>query len=125
MSAMGCGANLAPVLNINHAPVVGTPPGVDATAYVHDAIVRAVNSRGWQVAQEAPGVVTATIRKDRFYAAVDIPFTATDYSIIYKDSGPDFRYDGQRIHKHYNHWVDRLRASINAELLGPGAQKKG
>ena len=123
-AAAGCGANMAPILNINHAPVVGTPPGVDGTAYVHDAIVRAVTSRGWSVAQDAPGMVVATIRKETLFATVEIPYTATDFSIIHRESAPEFKYDGQRIHKHYNHWVDRLRASITAELQGPDAPKK-
>ena len=121
LSAAGCGANLAPVLIVNHNPVVGTPPGVDGAAYVHEAIVRGVTSRGWAVEQDVPGMVVATIRKEKLFATVEIPYTATDFSIIHKASAPDFKFDGQRIHKHYNHWVDRLRASITAELLGPGA----
>ncbi|HVR61572.1 MAG TPA: hypothetical protein VMU50_06715 [Polyangia bacterium] len=124
LSAAGCGANLAPVLTINHAPVVGTPAGVDQTAYVHDAIVRAVASRGWVVAQDVPGMVVATIHREALFVTVEIPYTATDYSIIHRESSPEFKFDGQRVHKHYNHWVDRLRASITAELLGPGAAKK-
>jgi hypothetical protein len=119
LGASACGANLAPVLNVNHVTVVGVPPGADATAYVHDAIRRAVTSRGWTVAGEAPGVVTATIAKEDVTATVDIPYTATDFSIVYRDSSPALKYDGTRIHKRYNHWVDRLRASITAELAKP------
>lgn len=115
---------MAPILSVNHAPVVGTPPGVDQVAYVHDAIIRAVTGRGWAVTQDAPGMVVATIRKEKLFATVEIPYTANDFSIIHRESAPEFKYDGQRIHKHYNHWVDRLRASITAELLGPGAPKK-
>jgi hypothetical protein len=113
-----CGANLAPVLNINHAPVAGVPAGADPTAYVHDAIRRAVLSRGWTVAGEAPGVVTANIQKEGISATVDIPYTATDFSIVYRESS-GLSYDGTRVHKRYNHWVDRLRASISAELTKP------
>ena len=121
LSAAGCGANLAPVLTINHAPVVGTPPGVDGAAYVHESILRAVQRRGWMVEQDVPGMVVATIRRDTLFATVEIPYTATDFSIVHKASAPGFKFDGQRIHKHYNTWVDNLRVSITAELLGPGA----
>lgn len=117
--ASACGANLAPVLNVSHAPVVGVPPGADPTAYVHEAIRRAVASRGWTIAAEAPGVVTATIAKDEVKATVDVLYTATDFSIVYRDSSPALKFDGTRIHKRYNHWVDRLRASITAELTKP------
>lgn len=122
--ASACGANLSPVLNVSHAPVAGVPGGVDPTAYVHDAIRRAVLSRGWTVAAEAPGVVTATIMKDGLSATVDIPYTATDFSIVYRDSA-GLSYDGTRVHKRYNHWVDRLRASISAELSKPTTPTAG
>ncbi len=121
LSAAGCGANLSPVLIVSHTPITTTPPGVDGTAYVHEAILRAVVSRGWQVTQDAPGVVVATIRKEKLFATVDIPYTASDFSIVHRESAPELKFDGQHIHKHYNHWVDRLRASIVAELAGPRA----
>jgi hypothetical protein len=111
-----CGANLAPVLNVEHAPLAGTPAGTEPSAHAHEAILRAVRSRGWTVAADAPGVVTASIEKGALAATVDIPYTASDYSIIHKSSSPALKFDGTRIHKHYNLWVDRLRASINEEL---------
>src|SRR3954470_13853402 len=43
----GCGANLAPVLNLNHVPLAGTPAGVEPSTYAHEAILRAIRSRGW------------------------------------------------------------------------------
>ena len=110
-----CGANLAPVLNLNHVPLAG-PPGIDPSAHAHQAILRAIRSRGWVVVQDVPGVVTASIQKDVNAATVDITYTATDYSIVHKASSPSLKFDGTRIHKHYNLWVDRLRASINEEL---------
>jgi hypothetical protein len=109
---------MAPVLNVNHAPVAGAPAGADPATSVREAIHRAILSRGWTVAGETPGVLTATIQKDGISATVDISYTATDYSIVYRDS-TGLKYDGNRIHKRYNHWVDRLQASITAELTKP------
>jgi hypothetical protein len=117
--AAACGANLSPVLNLNHVPVGGTPPGVEPTTYVHDAILRGIRARGWTVAKEAPGVISASIQKDAYSATVDIPYTATDYSIVHRESSPGLKFDGTRIHKRYNVWIDRLRASINQEISGP------
>jgi len=119
LAAAGCGANLSPVLNLTHVPVATVPPGVDPTAFVPECIVRGVASRGWQVKQDAPGVVIATIQRADLSATVDIPYTATDYSILHRESSPGFKFDGQRIHKHYNQWIDRLRASIEQELHRP------
>jgi hypothetical protein len=119
LSVLGCGANLAPVLAPAHVPVVAPPPGVDGTARVHEAIVRALRSHSWAVVQDAPGVITARVERDKFFAVVDIPYTAAEYSIVHKESAPAFKFDGQHIHKHYNNWVRGLSASINAELLKP------
>jgi hypothetical protein len=123
--AAACGANLAPVLNLEHVPVAGTPAGVEPMTYVHDSILRGVRSRGWTVASEAPGVVTATITKGELSATVDIPYTGADFSIIRRDSSPAMKFDGTRIHKHYNQWIDRLRASIDQELRRPAGAPPG
>jgi hypothetical protein len=121
LGVAGCGANLSPVLNVSHAPVVGVPPGTDPAVFVHESIIRAIANKGWTVASDAPGVVTASIQKDELKATVDVTYTATDYSIMYKSSSPSLKFDGTRIHKRYNFWVDRLRAQINAELQKPRA----
>jgi hypothetical protein len=111
----GCAANLSPVLNPSHVPIVGVPGGGRA---VHDAIIRAVADKGWTLAGDAPGVVRASIQKDTFMATVAIAYTGSEYSITYESSS-NLKFDGTRIHKRYNLWVDRLRAQINAELQKP------
>lgn len=115
--ATGCAANLSPVLNPSHVPIVGVPGGDRA---VHDAILRAVADKGWTLAGDAPGVVKASIQKDTFMATVAIAYTGSEYSITYADSS-NLKYDGTRIHKRYNLWVGNLRAQINAELQKPRA----
>ncbi|HRE43546.1 MAG TPA: hypothetical protein PKY87_06200 [Terricaulis sp.] len=38
------------------------------------------------------------------------------YSVVYRDSqGLD--YDGQKIHRHYNNWLNNIRISIDRELI--------
>jgi hypothetical protein len=113
----GCGANLSPVLNPSHVPIAGVPGGGRA---VHDAILRAVADKGWTLAGDAPGVVRASIQKDTFMATVAIAYTGTEYSITYESSS-NLKFDGKRIHKRYNVWIDRLRAQINVELQKPAA----
>ena len=80
------------------------------------AILRGIAARGWSVDKEQPGIVTATVRKGELFAQADIAYDAQTYSIRHKNSAPGFKFDGQRIHKRYNHWIDRLRASIQQEL---------
>jgi hypothetical protein len=107
--ATGCGANLSPVLNPSHVPIVGVPGGDRA---VHDAIVRAVADKGWTLAGDTPGVVKASIQKDSFMATVAIAYTAGEYSIAHERSSDNLKFDGTHIHKRYNLWIDRLRAQI-------------
>jgi hypothetical protein len=115
--AVGCGATLAPILNPSHVPVVGAPAGNDRA--VHDAIVRAVLNKGWTVAGDSPGVVKASLQKEAIAATVVIAYTGSEFSITHESSSPSMKFDGTRIHKHYNTWVANLRAQIVTELQKP------
>ncbi|HTA18480.1 MAG TPA: hypothetical protein VK989_04270 [Polyangia bacterium] len=115
----GCGATLGPVLNPSHVPVVGATAGNDRA--VHDAILRAIVNKGWTVAGDAPGVVRASIQKETLTATVAIAYTGSEFSITHESSSPGLKFDGTRIHKHYNTWVNNLRAQITAELQKPVA----
>jgi hypothetical protein len=112
----GCGANMAPLLNVANTPVTGAPPGADPTPFVRQSILRAIAARGWTVDEEKPGVITTTVRKNELYATVDVTYTGQAFSITHRSSAPEFKFDGEHIHKRYNHWIDRLRASIVQEL---------
>jgi hypothetical protein len=113
---VGCGANMAPLLNVANTPITGAPPGVDPTPFVRQSILRAIAARGWTVDEERPGVITTTVRKGDLFATVDVAYTGQAFSITRRDSAPGFKFDGENIHKRYNHWIDRLRASITQEL---------
>ena len=57
--------------------------------------------------------------RGKHYAEVKIPFSLTNYSILYSDSRVlDYNEKKQRIHRNYNNWVINLNASIqrNFEL---------
>jgi len=111
-----CGANLAPVLNVDSAPVVAAG-GMPATRpFVHDAIVRALSSRNWQLEQETPDGITASVSSGGHTATVHIQYDEHTFSIHYVDSSPGLDYNGTSIHRRYNHWVDRLSSSIRAQL---------
>jgi hypothetical protein len=112
----GCGANLAPVLDVRNAPVV-TAQGVAPTRpLVRDAIVRALASRTWQIAEERPDALVASVSAGGHGATVLVQYDERSFSITRVDSSPGLKYDGSYIHRRYNHWVDRLRASIEQEL---------
>lgn len=114
--ASGCGAMMAPVLDIQNAPVT-TPAGVTPSiGRTREVILRGLADRGWTIDREEGQTIIASVTAGGHQATVGIDYSADTYSIQYVASSPGLRYDGLEIHKRYNHWVDRLRASINKEL---------
>jgi hypothetical protein len=112
----GCGANLAPVLDVRNAPVVTAQGVAPSRPLVRDAIVRALASRTWQIAEERPDALVASVSAGGHDATVLVQYDERSFSITRVDSSPGLKYDGSYIHRRYNHWVDRLRASIEQEL---------
>jgi outer membrane lipopolysaccharide assembly protein LptE/RlpB len=112
----GCGFNTAPVLQIRNAPVVTARHGAVSQSEVRDAIARALASRSWTIQEEAPGALTGQITAGGHTASVLIRYDAQHYSITYVSSSAGLLYNGTSIHRRYNHWIDRLRASITQEL---------
>ena len=102
-----------PIQNVNDAPIVSAKP-VPA-AQVKTAIMNAGTSLGWQMAEVSPGHIKGTLNLRKHTAVVDIPYSATKYSIVYKSSVNLDEKDGQ-IHRNYNAWVHNLSNKIGAEL---------
>ena len=57
-----------------------------STDKVYKAIRRAGHSKGWKVSQVKPGLAQAKINLRKHMAVVEIPYSADDFSIVYKDS---------------------------------------
>ena len=63
-----------------------------------------------------PGLINGRLVLRGHTAVIDVRYTATNYSITYKESANlDYR-DGQ-IHKNYNGWIENLNRDIRANLL--------
>ncbi|MGH8661619.1 MAG: hypothetical protein ACREUB_07615 [Burkholderiales bacterium] len=110
--AAGC-RGAVPVYNVTNAPVAASK-----TASLDDvgkAIVRAGVTLGWQMKETKPGHVLGTLYLRKHVAVVDVNYSATSYSIQYKDS-TELNYDGQNIHPNYNGWIQNLDKAIRAQL---------
>jgi hypothetical protein len=119
LGCCACGGGLAPVLNIEGAPIASSN-GVPLTrAFVRDAIVRALVSRGWQIEQDRPEGITATTVSGTNTATIQIEYDERAYSIHHVSSSPSLRYDGSAIHRKYNQWIERLRVAVRAQLAIP------
>ena len=103
-----------PIQNVNDAPIVSSN-SVQA-AQVKAAILVAGTSLGWKMEEVSPGHIRGTLNLRTHTAIVDVPYSTTKYSIVYKSSVNLNEKDGQ-IHKNYNSWVQNLSKKIGSELL--------
>ena len=110
------GCTSRPIMNIPDTPVV-TGEGKPLTPdQVRNAIVAAGNGLGWVMTPVAPDVVNGRLSLRTHLAIVDVRYTATTYSITYKDS-TNLDYQNGQIHKNYNGWIENLDHGIHNELL--------
>lgn len=83
---------------------------------VKQAILSTLLEREWSVQRVSANLVQAEITvRGQFHAEIDIPYTATDYQIRYRDSR-ELGYADGKIHRNYNRWVSMLDKSIYRKL---------
>ncbi len=113
LALAGC-ARTMPVYNVSAAPVA-SPSGQLSAAKVRSAIIQALADKGWVVKQDDPGKITAEALVRDHRAEVEIAYSATQYSITYKDSA-NLLYDGTMIYRNYNKWIKLLEQQIDQRL---------
>ena len=110
------GCTLAPIRNVNDAPVT-TGSGKTLTAdQVRMAIVGAGTGLGWAMTPTAPGLVTGRIALRQHVAVIDVRYSPTTYSIVYKES-TNLDFGDGKIHKNYNGWIENLNRDIRGNLM--------
>lgn len=88
-----------------------------AEAQVRQAILAGAKEKGWIAREMSPGLITASLAVRSHLAEVEIPYSGSSYSIIYKNStNLDYNSKDQTIHNQYNNWVNYLRLAIDARL---------
>ncbi|GEM_PF-3307421 len=115
----GCGGpqSKMPDFRDQQVPVSGL-----TAEQVGAAIANGCKLRGWQIDAAGPNTVAAQYNHGRLMAAVTIQWTATAYTIMYRDSA-GMRYNPHRnsIHPRFVMWMRNLRRTINNEFLRLGA----
>lgn len=110
------GCTSKPLYNVDNAPVTSASGKSLKADQVKGAIVAAASSLGWRISDQKPGHIEATLNLREHEAVVDIPYSATSYSIKFK-SGKNIGEKEGQIHRNYNGWVQNLDNKIRAELL--------
>jgi hypothetical protein len=109
---------MAPIRNVDHAQILA-PAGTTLTDdQVRAAIIRAGASLGWQIRDAGPGKLIGTLALRKHVAEIEIPYSPTHYSILYKSS-INLNESGGNIHKNYNNWIYYLTQRINVMLAEP------
>lgn len=104
-----------PVLNISSSV---PPAAVKSQDDMRRAILTALQRRQWTVERADQGQILASITRRSHQAQITIPYTASAYSIRYRDSR-NLGYRDGKIHRNYNKWILNLDRSIQQELHSP------
>ncbi|MDQ7987747.1 hypothetical protein QYS36_22630 [Pseudomonas sp. G34] len=104
-----------PVLNISSSV---PPTAAKSQDDMRRAILTALQRRQWTVERADQGQILASITRRSHEAQITIPYTASSYSIRYRDSH-NLGYRDGKIHRNYNKWVRNLDRSIQQELRSP------
>lgn len=96
---------------------------VTSESELREAILRAGMIMGWNMTDEEPGVISATLKmRDRHFVSTKIQYGADGYSIFYVGSqNMDYSAKDGKLNKNYNRWVKNLTQEIRKELLRGGA----
>ena len=103
----------APIYNVQTASFANPAANV-ALDERGRQIKRAGAALGWQMVDESPGVIRATISLRTHRAVAEIRYDQAQFSIRYVDS-VNLNYDGSNIHPNYNGWIQRLEQTILAQ----------
>jgi hypothetical protein len=115
VAAFVAGCNTMPIQNVAQAPATSASGKQLSKDQVRSAIVRAGAALGWQMKDEGANMLVGTITLRKHSAVIEIPYSATSYSIKYRSSeGLD--ESGGNIHKNYNGWIQNLNRGITAQL---------
>lgn len=109
----GCGS--ATVYNVDKSPVMIEKKLTDKQMF--KAIYAAGTTLGWNIKEIKPGLAFGQLNLRSHVAKVEIPYSAKEFSIIYKNS-VNLRYDKAKgtIHTNYNGWIQNLEKAINIQL---------
>jgi hypothetical protein len=108
------GCRTQPIMDVDRAPV----PSPTATMEgVQKAILEAGTGLGWAMKVKTPGVILGTLALRSHVAEVEITYSRSSYSIVYKSSSNlDYSAANKTIHSNYNGWIKNLDAAIRARL---------
>jgi hypothetical protein len=108
------GCRTAPIQDVPSTPV---PTSTATMESVEKAIMTAGYGLGWSMKRVRPGLIEGTLLLRKHRAVVEIPYSASSYSISYKDSSElNYSPTNRTIHSNYNGWIQNLDNAIRGQL---------
>ena len=102
-----------PIVNIQNSTI--EIDGKYSKGDVKKAIITAIKGQGWGIQSKKGNHIVAVLFLRQITAAIDIRFNKKSYSITYKNSSK-LNYNGTKIHRNYNTWIQNLDHRIQTEL---------
>lgn len=115
MAVAVAGCTTAPIMNVDSAAVPSASGKTLSRDQVRAAILRAGAGLSWQIKDEGPNMLVGTLQLRNHTAVVEIPYSASNYSIKYRSS-VNLNESGGSIHKNYNGWIQNLTHGVNTQL---------
>ncbi len=106
---------VAPIYNVTEVPVSTASGKTLQASQVRQAIITAGSALGWRIVDAGPGKLEGTLNLRTHVAVVEIPYSASKYSILYK-GGENLKAADGTIHKNYNGWVQNLDHGIRSAI---------
>lgn len=110
------------VINLTDVPVsIALDGSTPSKADVREAIIAATKARKWiptsNPKNKDSSILASILVRGQHYVEVDITYSASSYSITYRDSR-EMKYNAEKgtIHKKYNQWVNLLSNEIQSQL---------
>lgn len=103
-------------MQIEQASAVSANGAPLARAQVQQLVYDALLAKGWNIDNAADGHFIATTRTGEHSATVRVDCGDGGYAIHLVAASPSLRFSGDRIHRRYNHWIDRLDHAIRREM---------
>lgn len=116
LSSVAIAAKVENLIDL-HVPasIDGSSPSVED---VKKAILAGCKRKRWIPVVDEDGNITCSITvRSQHYAEVEIPYSAKNFSILYKSSrGLKYKEGSQKIHRNYNKWVILLSQAIQQQF---------
>ena len=111
-----------PIVNFEHNMIPAKPGTTRTLDDVQRAIIMGAGKAGsWSASDTTPGRMKLTLMMRAHVAIVEVTYDTQSYSIRYADStNLNYKKEGngeEIIQPHYNAWVQKLKISIDRQLL--------